>query len=76
MGGSLEVSQASSFNREGQELKRWYQDCRAAFTFSYIKWSRSGQNDPESFHNFVPKTSTGISALGNRVLVMGAALRI
>jgi hypothetical protein len=76
MGGSLEVWKASSFNREGQELKRWYQDCRAAFTFSYNKWSRSGQNDPESFHNFFPKPSTGISALGKRVLVMGAALRI
>jgi hypothetical protein len=76
MGGSFEVSQASSLNREGQELKRWYQDCRAAFTFSYNKWSRSGQNDPESFHNFVPKNSTGISALGKRVLIMGAALRV
>jgi hypothetical protein len=75
MGGSLEVSQAYSFNREGQELKSWYQDCRAAF-FSYKTWSRSGQNDPESFHNFVPKTSTGISALGKRVFVMSAALRI
>jgi hypothetical protein len=76
MGGSLEVSQASSFNREGQELKRWYQDCRAAITFSYNKWSRSGQKDPESFHNFVPKPSTGISTLGKRVRIMGAALRI
>jgi hypothetical protein len=71
MEGSLEVSQASSFNSEGQELKRWSQDCRAAFTFSYNMWSRSGQNDPESFHNFVPKPSTEISALGKSAIGNG-----
>jgi hypothetical protein len=75
-GGKLQVETIPSVRRDGSELKRWYQDCRASFTVSYNKWSRSGQNDPESFENFVPRHSRGFSALGKRILVIGAALQV
>jgi hypothetical protein len=51
-------------------------DCRAAFTQCYNRWNRSGQNCPESFHDFVPHHSGCISTIGKSILVFHAALRV
>jgi hypothetical protein len=75
-GGKLKLDNVLVTRRDGSELKRLYQYCRASFTVPYNNWSRSGQNDPDSFESFVPRNSGGISALGKRLLVMGTALRI
>jgi hypothetical protein len=75
-GGKFQVEKIPSMRRDGLELKKRYQDCRASFAVSYSKWSRSGQNDPDSFESFVPRHSGGISPLGKHLLVMGAALNI
>jgi hypothetical protein len=63
--------------RSGSELKRWYWDTRSAFTVAHDRWSRSGQNDPDSFHKFVPTTSNGtITAVGKRLLIIFQTMKV
>jgi hypothetical protein len=63
LGEAFRVARAPVFPRQGSELKRWYVDCRAAFTQYYNRWNRSGPNFLESFHDFVPHHSGGILAM-------------
>jgi hypothetical protein len=55
-GGNLQVEKIPSMRRDGLELKKRYQDCRASFTVSYSKWSRSGQNDPDEVSDLLSFT--------------------
>jgi hypothetical protein len=56
--------------RSGQTYGRGYE-----IIFTLLQ-SRSGQNDPDYFESFVLRHSGRISALGKRLLVMGAALKV
>jgi hypothetical protein len=39
-------------SRNGARLKERWQKIRSSFTVAYSKWSKSGQNDPETFHSY------------------------
>jgi hypothetical protein len=42
----------SNNSRNGARLKERWQTIRSSFTFAYSKWSKSSQNDPETFPSY------------------------
>ena len=57
-------------------MKSHFQDARSVFTRAVDKWSRSGQNDPSRFPDFLSKNGVQLYASSKRALIMFVACRL
>jgi hypothetical protein len=73
----IDVKAAPRAHRPGNQLKSAFFKARGVFTTAHMRWSLSGQMDPEKFIDFLPTAprSTDISAEGMRAHILFIALR-
>jgi hypothetical protein len=73
---NVDVNAAPLEYRTGDKLKRIFFKARALFTTLYARWTVSGQNDPETFVNYLPTAprSPEISTEGKRAHILFIAM--
>lgn len=63
-------------DRPASVLKQYFQEARSRFTDYTDKWSRSGQNNPDNFVNFLPRGGDTLYAMSKRVFILFRAAKM